>query len=219
MHTATHISAARFVPQSEFEQALDCLARATAQATDLVDTATSQITECEDALDTGIGEFIQLVETATATALEAEIDRQALEVEAAEAVKTMRAHAANNARLEQLTPSIETLVRTCLERIIGQMDASELTTHVVSHAVAEMQDAQGLKLRVEVGDVANVEAIAAAHPTAFAAISEVVSDPDMAPGHIHLVGDANTTDISIATQLDTLMAELRPAIYAAELDG
>lgn len=140
------------------------------------------------------------------------IDTDALKRNADAAAQAISEATAVQHRLEALTPWLAQLVETCLHRITGALDSTDLTARIVQNAVADLSSRERLVLRAAPSDIARLEQVRAEDPTRFAGVVAIQPDTTLSAGEMTLNCDGGIVKIGMSAQVEALITQLRTAV-------
>lgn len=210
---------AQRVSKSSFSRATDCLTAAQAEAKEILAIANATAKSINEELMTLLDDHEKSIaeqEEATLKLLQVNQDkhRQIQEVSA-----VIDAAAKVQAGFDTLTPWLGEFVETCLRKIIGHSEKTEIMKAMIAEATLQMKLKSELTLIVSSSDYKEAKTLFDAEPERLRGIKLVQAAADQSPGEIRLEAEGGFVDIGLDAQLAALRQALGKSVATHKEDA
>lgn len=195
----------RRIPAFEFQEALENKMKTQSQAKQIIQMARQQAQSILKDAEVAAATQHRELESLTNKELRSFIDEDRLKRHAKTFVKALSEISTIRKSHAEMTPWLIDLVYVSLRRIIGEIEAKEVTARMVRQGIRELHESQNVKLWVHPDTFDAASVAKESHPEMMASITNISTDTQLPPGTLKLTCDIGSVSLSVDARLQRIL--------------
>ncbi len=195
----------RIVKAADFDTEIGTPLRLRADAEDIISRAETAAREVRTLAAQEREKLTNMIRTISDEELKAHLDLDTLRNNAAVFAGAMESITAMKRDFDAIQPWLTRLVEDSLRRIIGTLDAEETVARIVAQAAREIDPGQHSVVRAGTRAFVELREAQVRYPRYFEGIAAIQPDASLDENAIFLECPIGITEISLDTQIDTLL--------------